>query len=274
MLPYVKAVLKRRFWNGLQLARRITLNRLDVVEPLSFQRHFQIWEHPKVAGSYDGTVRRLAKLYNLVFFEKLPHKVRWMRWSVIVVKKLVTAWPEMRSFSSHGIRQSFQNFNVIFFVDRLTSWSKFVMHNTLTIEKNNQHWLDMAPTLTCFLTACTTPLSVLCPYFRPQRPSVSFQSSLYNSCRDWSKTWCKFVDLFFLSFSTANKCDERKKQVGHKHTLRATQGVRTVTTAFREFVRDYWLRSYPAEANRALWREDINAGRMLFEHTLYEVFDC
>ena len=25
------------------------------------------------------------------------------------------------------------------------------MHNTLTIEKNNQHWLDMAPTLTCFL---------------------------------------------------------------------------------------------------------------------------
>ena len=120
-------------------------------------------------------------------------------------------WPEMRSFSSHGITQSFQNFNVIFFVDRLTSWSKFVVHNTLTIEKDNQHWLDRAPTLTCFLTTCTTPLSVLCPYFRPQRPSVSFQSSLYNSCRDWSKPWCKFVDLFFLSFSTVNKCDERKK---------------------------------------------------------------
>ena len=66
-----------------------------------------------------------------------------------------------------------------------------------------------------FRTACTTPLSVLCPYFRPQRPSVSFQSSLYNSCRDWSKTWCKFVDLFFLLFSTVNKCDERKKHVGH-----------------------------------------------------------
>ena len=31
------------------LARRITLNRLDVVEPLSFERHFQFWEHPKVA---------------------------------------------------------------------------------------------------------------------------------------------------------------------------------------------------------------------------------
>ena len=116
------------------------------------------------------------------------------------------------------------------------------------------------------------PLSMLCPYFRPQRPSVSFQSSPYSSCRDWSKTWCKFVDLFFLSFLTVNKCDERKKHVGHKHTLRATQGGRPVTTAFREFVRDYWLRSYPAEANRALWREDINAGRILFGHTLYYYF--
>ena len=127
----------------------------------------------------------------------------------------------------------------------------------------------MAPTLMWFLTACTTPLSVLCLYFRPQRPSVSFQSSPYNSCRDWSKTWYKFVDLFFLSFSTVNKCDERKKHVGYKHTLRATQGVQPVTKAFREFVRDYWLRLYPAEANPALWHENIYAGRILFGHTSY-----
>ena len=84
-LPHLKAVLERRFWNGLQLARRITLNRLDVVEPLSFERHFQFWKHRKVTGSYVGTVRRLAKLYNLVFRQKLLHKVRWMRWRVIVV---------------------------------------------------------------------------------------------------------------------------------------------------------------------------------------------
>ena len=271
VIPHHKAVLKRRFWNGLQLARRITLNRLDIVEQLSFERHFQFWEHPKVAGSYVGTVRRLAKLYNLVFRQKLLHKVRWMHWRVIAVKKLVTAWPETRSFSSHGITQYFQNFTVIFFFHRLTSWSKFVVHNTLTIEKNNQHWLDMAPTLTLFLTACTTPLSVLCLCFRPQRPSASFQSSPYNSCLDWNKTWCKLVDLFFLSFSTVNKCDEWKKHIGLKHTSRATQGVRPVTTAFREFVRDYCLRSYPVEANRALWREDINAGRILFGHTSYSL---
>ena len=137
VLPHLKTVLERRFWNGLQLARRITLNRLDVVKPLSFERHFQFWEHPKVAGSYVGTVQRLAKLYNLVLRQKLLHKVRWMRSCVIMVKKPVTAWPETRSFSSHGITQSFQNFNVIFFVDRLISWSEFVAHNTLIIEKKD-----------------------------------------------------------------------------------------------------------------------------------------
>ena len=114
VFPYLKAVLERRFWNGLQLARRITLNRLDVVGPLSFERHFQFWEHPKVAASYVGTVQKLAKLYNLVFRQILLHKVRWMRWRVIVVKKPVTAWPETRSFTSYGITQFFQNFNVIF----------------------------------------------------------------------------------------------------------------------------------------------------------------
>ena len=61
-------------------------------------------------------------------------------------------------------------------------------------------------------------------------PILSSTKSPYNSCRDWSRTWCKFVDLFFLSFSTVNKCD---------------QGIWSVTTAFTEFVRDYWLRSFP-----------------------------
>ena len=75
-LRRVKAVLERRFWNGHQLAHRIAMNRLDVVEPLSFERHFYFWEHPKVAGSYVWTVRRLVKLYNLVFRQKLVHKVR------------------------------------------------------------------------------------------------------------------------------------------------------------------------------------------------------
>ena len=47
MFLLLETVLELTFWNGLQLARRITLNHLDVVEPLSFGRHFQFWEHPK-----------------------------------------------------------------------------------------------------------------------------------------------------------------------------------------------------------------------------------
>ena len=73
MFPLLETVLDLTFWNGLQIARRITLNRLDVVVPLSFERHFQFWEHPKVAGSYVGTARMLSELYNLVFRQKLLH---------------------------------------------------------------------------------------------------------------------------------------------------------------------------------------------------------
>ena len=76
MFLHLETVLELTVWNGLQLARRITLNRLDVVEPLSFECHFLFWELSKVAGSYVGTVRRLSELYNLVFRQKLLHKIR------------------------------------------------------------------------------------------------------------------------------------------------------------------------------------------------------
>ena len=112
VLPHLKADLERRFLNGLQLARRITLNRLDVVEPLSFEHHFQFWEHPKVAGRYGGTVRRLAKLHNLVFRQKLLHKVRWMRWRVIMVEKRSTLDQKRSCFLPMESRNLFENFLV------------------------------------------------------------------------------------------------------------------------------------------------------------------
>ena len=76
MFLLLETALKLTFWNGLQLARRITLNRLDVIEPLSFELHFQFWKHQKVAGSYVGTVRRLSKQCDTVFTQKLLHKIR------------------------------------------------------------------------------------------------------------------------------------------------------------------------------------------------------
>ena len=39
---------------------------------------------------------------------------------------------------------------VKFFVNRVTSWSIFMMYNTFIIDEINQHGLHIAPTLTCF----------------------------------------------------------------------------------------------------------------------------
>ena len=108
--------------------------------------------------------------------------------------------------------------------------------------------------------------------FRSERGSLAtdvrpFLNHLYHS----------FICVMPILFSTKAFCIISivsvqllpKLKQNFMQILRATQGVRSVTTAFREFVRDYWLRSHPAEANRTLWREDINAGRIFFGLTSY-----
>ena len=50
----LQAVLERRFWNGLRFGHRITPNCLDAVEPLSFERHFQLKTIQKSQGAMSG----------------------------------------------------------------------------------------------------------------------------------------------------------------------------------------------------------------------------
>ena len=76
-----------------------------------------------------GNIQKSQGAINLVFRQKLLHKVRWMRWRVIAVKKPVTAWLETRSFSSHSITHSFQNFNVIFYC-----WSSDLLEQILSAQ--------------------------------------------------------------------------------------------------------------------------------------------
>ena len=90
MFPLFETVLERTFRDGLEYARRIIFNRCFVIESLSFEWFFEFWKQPKVTGGYVGTVRRLSKQCDTVFTQKLLHKIRLMRWRVIVVKKLVT----------------------------------------------------------------------------------------------------------------------------------------------------------------------------------------
>ena len=110
----------------------------------------------------------------------------------------VTAWPETRSFPSHCITQSFQNFNVIFFVDRLTSWSKFVLHNTLTIEKNNQHWLPakkkrvserFSPGVMHTIRSETLAETLGETFWREKSRQQSRQKSHRESRQDWLYAW-------------------------------------------------------------------------------------
>ena len=91
MFPLLETVLELTFRDGLENARHIIFNRRFVIESLSFEWFIEFWKQPKVTGGYVGTVRRLSKQYDTVFTQKLLHKIRWMRWRVIVVKKPVTA---------------------------------------------------------------------------------------------------------------------------------------------------------------------------------------
>ena len=91
MFPLLETVLELTFRDGLEYARRIIFNCRFVIESLSFEWFFEFWKQPKVIGGYVGTVRRLSKQCNTMFTQKLLHKIWWMLWRVIVVKKPVTA---------------------------------------------------------------------------------------------------------------------------------------------------------------------------------------
>ena len=136
MFPLLKTVLELTFRDGLEYARRIILNRRFVIESLSFEWFFEFWKQPKVTGSYVGTVRRLSKECDTVFTQKLLQKIRWMRWRIIVMEKPVITWPKVQAFSSHCFTQTFQNLNVVFFIDCLTCRCIFVVHNNFIIEKS------------------------------------------------------------------------------------------------------------------------------------------
>lgn len=98
----------------LWCTRRTISNCFFVVESVSFETSFQSWEQVKVTEGYVGTVRRLAKLHDTVFYWKWVHNDLWMRRCIIVLAKLVTVTKTvvvgiLRSLSiSHTInRRSF-----------------------------------------------------------------------------------------------------------------------------------------------------------------------
>ena len=138
MFPILETVLELTFGDSLEYARRIIFNRRFVIESLSFEWFFEFWKQAKVTGCYVGTVRRLSKQCDTVFTQKLLHKIRWMRWRVIVVKKPVTAHTRVISKILFKISQT-----VVFGIPRsfyssrtVNRWSPSIASRTRSILSN------------------------------------------------------------------------------------------------------------------------------------------
>ena len=226
MFPLLERVLKLTFRDGLEYARHIIFNRRFLIESLSFELFFEFWKHSKITGGYVGTVRRLSKQCDTVF--TLLHKIRWMRWRVIVVKKPITAHTRLIPKILFKISQI-----VVFGIPRSFSSSRTVNRLSLSIASRTRSILS----------------NVFVVEGRPERESLSTEvrlplKRLYHSfirvllihsfpkvfCIIWivselvfrveNKIWCKFVDLVFQSFLTITKSAELKNSFVNKDTLR------------------------------------------------------
>ena len=139
MFPLLETVLELTFKDGLEYDRRIIFNRRFVIESLSFQWFFEFWKQPKVTGGYVGTVRRLSKQCDTVFTQKLLHKIRWMRWHVIVVKKPVTSHTRVTPKIAFKISQT-----VVFGIPRSFSSSRTVNRRSPSIASRTRSILSNA----------------------------------------------------------------------------------------------------------------------------------
>ena len=218
MFSLLKTVLELTFRDGLQYAGRIIFNRRFFIESLSFEWFFEFWKQPKETGGYVGSVWSLSKQWDTVFTQKLLHKIRWMHWRVIVVKKPVTAHTQVILKILFKISQT-----VVFGIPRSFSSSRTVHQRSPSIASR-----------TCLILS-----NVFVAEGRPERESPSTEvrpslKQLYHSfirvllihsfpkafCIIWiiselifrveNKIRCKFVDLVFQSFLTITKSGELK----------------------------------------------------------------
>jgi hypothetical protein len=69
---------------------------------------------------------------------------------VVIVEKPIVVLPLVWTFVTNTLPQPLQNLTVKVAIDGLTRGYKFLMHNSLGVEKNDQHGLDVAVNLTRF----------------------------------------------------------------------------------------------------------------------------
>ena len=159
----------------------IIFNGRFFIESLSFEWGFEFWKQPKVRGGNVGTVRMLSKQCDTVFTQKLLHKIRWMHWRVIVVKKPVTTHTRVIPKILFKISQT-----VVFGIPRSFSSLRTVNRRSPSIASrtrsilSNVFVVEGRPERESLSTECgllwndyTTLLFVFCSYTHSQRPSAS-----------------------------------------------------------------------------------------------------
>jgi hypothetical protein len=67
-----------------------------------------------------------------------------------MVKKPIIVLPLVWTFAQNALHQLLQNLTAKLAIDGLTRRCKFLVDNSLDVEKSDQHGLDIAVNLTCF----------------------------------------------------------------------------------------------------------------------------
>ena len=151
VLPLLEKFLESYLWNLVQLGRHVPHNVSSWLKSGPFQRHFQLWEQPKITRSHVGRVGSLTNQGNVVYSQKTLNQM-WRMGGCIVVMELPSfCCPQVRSFAPHSITKATKYTLVVMFGDGLAFWCVFVMHHPTGFEKNGQQNLDVAADLPCIL---------------------------------------------------------------------------------------------------------------------------
>lgn len=115
---------------GLQLSRRILFEVIYGLETGSPEWQFEFWEEEEVTGGQIWRIRWVVDGNYRVFGLKLVNYPSSMRWRVVVMQNPRIVLPQIWPFTTDGIAQTPQNGQIIFFIDRLTFWNVFEVHDT------------------------------------------------------------------------------------------------------------------------------------------------
>ena len=109
-----------------------------------FQLVFYFREHVEITGGQVRWVGRVGNSGHVLFHQEFRHNERGVCRHVVMLQQPVSILSHLRLFAPHIFPYSSQNLAVRLSIDSLTKWNKLLMNNSSNVQKNDQHWLDVA----------------------------------------------------------------------------------------------------------------------------------